>query len=100
MQLRLHHFDLPLRHVFTISRGSMTVQPTLIVELEQDGLRGYGEATTNDYYGFTLENMAAALKQVEPRLAAAKLTDPAALWDELYPALQENPFAQCALDQA
>lgn len=100
MQLRLHHFDLPLRHVFTISRGSMTVQPTLIVELEQDGLRGYGEATTNDYYCSTLENMAAALRNVEPKLTSTKLTDPIALWDECYSALQDNPFAHCALDQA
>lgn len=100
MKLRLHHFDLPLRHVFTISRGSMTVQPTLIVELEQDGVCGYGEATTNDYYGFTLENMAAALKAIEPRLAGLTLEDQVALWDEFHPALRDNPFAHCALDQA
>ena len=33
MKLQLHAFDLPLRHVFTISRESTEVQPTLIVEL-------------------------------------------------------------------
>ena len=58
MKLILHEFDLPLRHVFTISRGSIEVQKTLIVELQQDGISGDGEATTNDYYGFTLENIA------------------------------------------
>lgn len=100
MQLRLHHFDLSLRHVFTISRGSMTVQPTLIVELEQNGQRGYGEATTNDYYGFTLDNIAAALHKVEPQIRDHGLADPVALWDELYPLLADNPFAHCALDQA
>lgn len=100
MQLRLHSFDLPLRHTFTISRGSMDVQPTLIVELEQDGVRGYGEATTNDYYGATLENMSAALHGVESRLVTASATDPDALWSQLHPALHSQPFAQCALDQA
>src|SRR5687767_3610593 len=100
MLLRLHHFDLPLAHVFTISRGSISVQETLVVELSQDGMSGYGEATTNDYYGFTLENMAAALKAIEPRLNATTLEDPAELWDDLYPALKDNPFAHCALDQA
>ena len=33
MQALLQEFDLPLRHVFTISRGSITVQETLIVQL-------------------------------------------------------------------
>jgi len=61
MQIRVHAFDLPLRHVFTISRESITVQPTIVVELEQDGARGYGEATTNAYYGATREAMSATL---------------------------------------
>lgn len=100
MKLHLHTFDLPLRHTFTISRGSMDVQPTLIVELEQDGHHGYGEATTNDYYGATLKNMTAALRHVEAELADHTLDDPAGLWQALHPKLQAAPFAQCALDQA
>ena len=88
MHLRIHEFDLPLRHVFTISRESISVQKTLIVELEEDGRRGYGEATTNQYYGFTFENMAAALESVRDRLAVRCLEDPAALWDELAPWLE------------
>lgn len=100
MQLRTHQFDLPLRHVFTISRESISVQKTLIVELEEGGLRGYGEATTNRYYGYTYENMAAALETVRDELASTTLEDPVALWEQLNPKLGSNPFAQCALDQA
>jgi L-alanine-DL-glutamate epimerase-like enolase superfamily enzyme len=100
MKLRLHRFDLRLKHVFTISRGSVSVQPTLIVELEEDGLSGFGEATTNTYYGVTIENMAAALRGVEPELAGTSLDDPAQLWQQLDPQLAGNRFAQCALDQA
>jgi len=100
MKLRLHRFDLRLKHVFTISRGSVSVQPTLIVELEEDGLSGFGEATTNTYYGVTIENMAAALRVVEPELAETSLDDPAQLWQQLDPQLGGNRFAQCALDQA
>ncbi|MGE0756049.1 MAG: dipeptide epimerase [Pirellulaceae bacterium] len=100
MQLHIHEFDLPLRHVFTISRGSITVQKTLIVELEQDGVRGFGEATTNDYYGFTFENMAQALERVRPLLASYRLEDPTELWREAAPLLSDNSFALCALDQA
>lgn len=100
MQLRFHTFDLPLRHTFTISRGSVDVQPTLIVELEQDGLRGYGEATTNPYYGATLENMIGALEAAREEIEAYRLGDPAEFWQALRPSLREHPFAQCALDQA
>lgn len=100
MELRLHAFDLPLRHVFTISRESMEVQPTLVVELIEGDLHGYGESTTNHYYGFTLQNMAAALENVRQTLRTMTLQDPAALWQQLDPLLGKNPFAQCALDQA
>lgn len=98
--LRIHQFDLPLRHTFTISRESIRVQPTMIVELEEAGLRGFGEATTNRYYGFTFENMAAALEAVRAEIETLPLDDPAAFWQALYPRLKDNPFAHCALDQA
>ena len=100
MQLKIHEFDLPLALTFTISRESITVQKTLIVELEEDGYHGYGEATTNSYYGFTFENMAAALERVRGELEIRTLEDPSALWQQLHSQLHDNPFAQCALDQA
>ena len=103
MKLRLHAYDLPLRHTFTISRESITSQPSLIVELEHGGHRGYGETTANKYYGFTMESMAQALAAVESEVSAAAdvLTqDPARFWDRLAPHLKDNAFALCALDQA
>lgn len=100
MRLRIHSFDLPLRHVFTISRESISVQPTVIVELEQGGLRGYGEATTNQYYGATRESITAAIEALRPELEGADCQDPAALWDRFDARLGAHPFAQCALDQA
>ena len=100
MELRLHAFDLPLKHTFTISRGSIDIQQTLVVELADQGHSGYGEATTNDYYGFTLENMTAALENLRPQIEATRLETPADFWDLLQPKLADNPFAHCALDQA
>jgi L-alanine-DL-glutamate epimerase-like enolase superfamily enzyme len=100
MQLRLHAFDLPLRHTFTISRESITSQPTLIVELSQDGVSGYGEATSNNYYGFTIERMARDLAAIKPLLDSTALNDPTALWSRCQPLLKDDPFALCALDQA
>lgn len=100
MKLSYQSFQLKLRDPFTISRGTTTVQPTLIVRLEHAGLVGLGEATTNDYYGATLENMTRLLETVSPKLADYRLENPAELWRELDPKLAENRFAQCALDCA
>jgi L-alanine-DL-glutamate epimerase-like enolase superfamily enzyme len=100
MFLRLHAFDLPLKHTFTISRESITSQPTLIVELRQNDVRGYGEATSNQYYGFTIERMARDIAAVQSQIESTTLTDPTAFWSQLEPALRANPFALCALDQA
>ena len=100
MDLRLFGYDLPLAHTFTISRESITSQPTLIVELSQDGVSGYGEATSNSYYGFTVERMAADLAALRPLLAEERLEDPTVLWSQVQPQLAEDSFALCALDQA
>lgn len=100
MQLLFHPFDLPLRHVFTIARGSTHVSRTLIVELRHEGLRGFGEAGENSFYGAAIENMQAVLERVRPRLESAGLVEPAALWGEMKSELESNSFAQCALDMA
>lgn len=100
MDLRLHQFELRLRHPFTISRETISVQPTLIVELEAEGVRGYGEATTNPYYGVTLETLSAALERVRPEIERWNAEDPTELWETVHPALHKDSFAQCALDLA
>ncbi len=100
MKLLTHEFDLPLQHAFTISRESTTVQPTLIVELSDGTHRGYGEATSNSYYGMTLENMQQALARVRPVVESIDRLEPESLWNEVAPKLQDCPFALCALDEA
>ncbi len=100
MQLYLHTFDLRLRHIFTISRQSISTQPTLIVELRDGGRSGFGEATSDDYYGATIEAMSAVLESTRTKLEHLTLHDPASLWEQLAPILSNNPFAQCALDEA
>ena len=100
LKLRLHHFDLPLRHVFTISRESISVQPTLIVELSDGEHRGFGEATANAYYGATVERMAADLRSLQDEIEAHSSSDPESLWDQMSLRLADDFFALCALDQA
>jgi len=101
MQLHFHAFDLPLRHTFTISRESITSQPTLIVELKCGSHSGYGEATANRYYGFTIDAMARALDRVKHVVEDfGSPDDPEGLYEAVEPHLKDNPFALCALDQA
>jgi L-alanine-DL-glutamate epimerase-like enolase superfamily enzyme len=100
MKITLHAFDLPLAHTFTISRESITSQPTLVVELSQDGVSGYGEATSNNYYGFTIDRMARDLAALRDLLEGMTLSDPIELWTRCQPHLVDDPFALCALDQA
>ena len=100
MKLAYKTFDLPLKHVFTIARGSTTVQPTLIVQLSQDERHGYGEATTNTYYGATAAQMASALESVRSTIESADPLAPDNLLDELADHLQGNEFALAAIDQA
>jgi L-alanine-DL-glutamate epimerase-like enolase superfamily enzyme len=100
MKLTLHRFELPLKHTFTIAYDSRDTQETLIVELADGPHRGYGEATSNPYYGATIEEMTSRLESLRERLDGYAFGTPEALWSELDPLLHENAFAQCALDMA
>ncbi|MPR34613.1 dipeptide epimerase [Salmonirosea aquatica] len=100
MTLHYHTFDLRLKHTFTIAHDSRDVQPTLIVELREGTLCGYGEATSNKYYGISIEGMKAALENVRKLVEGAEWGTPEVLWEMTHPFLKENPFAQCALDEA
>ncbi|MFD2513573.1 dipeptide epimerase [Pontibacter locisalis] len=100
LKLSIRSFDLPLKHTFTISYDSRDVQPTLIVELQQDGHKGYGEATSNPYYGFTIESMTEALENIREQVESTELTSPEEFWSMMQPLLKDNPFALCALDMA
>lgn len=100
MNLQVQGLDLPLKHRFTIAHQSREVQETLIIRLEEDGLFGLGESTTNPFYGITLDNMREALEKFKPVLLGGKWNTPAELWELGKEIFRDNPFAQCALDQA
>ena len=59
MNLKYKKSDLPFKHPFTISKGTKTHQPALLVELEFFGIKGYGEAPAIPYYNISVEKMIA-----------------------------------------
>ncbi|MCE6989157.1 dipeptide epimerase [Dyadobacter sp. CY323] len=100
MQLTYHTFDLQLKHTFTIAHDSRDIQPTLIVELSDGFTSGFGEATSNPYYGITIDNMIAALETVRDLVESGNYNSAEQLWDLANPYLTSNSFSQCALDEA
>lgn len=100
MEVLLKPYQLKLKHTFTISRESHDVQPSLIVQLDDDGFLGLGEATSNPYYNITVNKMRDAISVLIPEIQAHKNKTPEAFWDVFYPLLKNNMFALCALDLA
>ena len=68
MQLRVRQVSLTLAETFTISRQSRDVEEVVHVELEQDGIVGYGEGAPVDYWGETPDSLCAFLEDEAPAL--------------------------------
>ncbi|WP_160716599.1 dipeptide epimerase [Chitinophaga solisilvae] len=100
MKLTLFPFELKFRYTFTISRKSKDVQPLLVVELQQDGYSGLGETADNSYYNMTVPRLMEAINAHRSFIENYTLDKPEIFWQEMYPRLQDNMFALCALDLA
>ncbi|TDO70455.1 L-alanine-DL-glutamate epimerase-like enolase superfamily enzyme [Flavobacterium chryseum] len=100
MKLILRAYDLKLKHTFRISRKSIDFQPSLIVELQEDGFSGFGEATSNPYYNITIEILQNDIEQIREVIEKTTNESPDEFWNKISPLLANNPFALCALDNA
>ena len=100
MNIRFHRYALPLEHEFTIARGSTSVQNTLVVELEQDGISGFGESTENSFYGHTQDSMIKSIERCRSVLSEYEFGTPMEVWEKLCVVIPDDPFALAALDLA
>ncbi len=100
MKLRYWSYELPFIHPFTISKGTKTHQPTLIVELEHLGRKGYGEAPAISYYNIPVEKMIEDIELKKRFIENYALTDPERYWHYLHHLFPKNNFLVCALDMA
>jgi len=100
MQLIIRSYDLKLKHTFTISRQSFDFKRTMIVELRDGNISGFGEASENPYYHKTLENMIQDLQNCKELIEADTEETPEEFWKKMYTHLKEDMFALCALDIA
>lgn len=99
MRLRVIRMDLPLAHVKTTPVGTVSVVRAIIVELEQDGLRGYGEVCEDALLGTRVEELAESIEKIKPSLARYALADPLAFERFLEPLLPILS-ARCAVEMA
>lgn len=100
MKLSYKQFNLPFTHPFTISKGTKTHQPTLVVELEYFGHKGYGEAPAISYYNIPVEKMIEDLERKKQFIEKFAFSDPERYWHYLHHLLPANPFLVCAIDMA
>ena len=100
MQVQYQSIRLPFVHPFTISKGTKTHQPSLIVQLEHRGVVGYGEAPAIAYYNITVEQMIEDLEKKKDLIERFAFTDPERYWHYLHHVFPYNPFLVCALDMA
>ena len=100
MKIKYRSYNLRFKHPFTISRGTKTHQPTLIVELEHFGIKGYGEAPAISYYDLPVEKMIEDLEAKKAFIEKFSFTDPERFWHYCHHLFPKNSFLVCALDIA
>jgi L-alanine-DL-glutamate epimerase-like enolase superfamily enzyme len=64
-KLRYRPYTLELRHVFTVASFSRSTTPVVLIELEYDGVIGYGEASMPPYLGESQESVVHFLNQID-----------------------------------
>ena len=100
MKIEYKKSNLKFKHPFTISKGTKTHQPSLLVELELFGLKGYGEAPAISYYNLSVEEMISVIEQKKKMIEKFSFTEPERYWHYLHHLLPQDPFLVCALDLA
>ncbi len=99
MQFRFYPYTLELKHAFTVAVNTRTTTPVMMVEVEKDGVIGYGEASMPPYLGESHETAHAFLSKVDLK----KYSDPT-LFEEVLKDIDAiapgNHAAKAAVDIA
>lgn len=102
--VRVRELVLPFRIPFRISQGVMPARRSLIVELESDGVVGYGESAPGAEPFYSEETVGTVRTIYEelflPRLIGKEFATVEAFDDELRRGVRGNPFARCGLENA
>lgn len=92
--------NTPFQYPFTISKGTKTHQPALLVELDFAGIKGYGEAPAIGYYDVTVEKMMTTFNIKKRFIEKYAFNEPERYWHYLHHLLPRDHFLVAALDIA
>lgn len=65
MKITFRPYPLLLSHTFTVATCSRTTTPDVLLELEHEGLTGYGEASMPPYLGESIDSVMSFLGKVD-----------------------------------
>ncbi len=91
LNLSFYPYELKLRHAFNLARSSRTVTPDVQVQLEYDGLVGYGEASMPPYLGESIDSVTSFLS----RLDMSQFKDPFRI-DDIHDYMDSVAPGNCA----
>lgn len=99
LNLKFFPYELQLRHAFNLARSQRTTTPGVQVEIEYDGLTGYGEASMPPYLGESVASVTSFLSQLD----LGQFSDPFRI-EEIHEYLDsvapDNRAAKAAVDIA
>ena len=72
LNLSFEPYELKLKHAFNLARSQRTTTPDVQVQIEYDGVVGYGEASMPPYLGESVESVTKFLSQLD----LSQFTDP------------------------
>ncbi|NBB89417.1 MAG: hypothetical protein GVX96_06510 [Bacteroidetes bacterium] len=99
MKIHVYPQKLPLKKPFVLAHGTYHFREALIIELEEGGITGYGEATAISYYGKTISNFIQHIKAKEKILTALRVS-PSRSFPSVPLIFPDEPFLQSAVDCA
>lgn len=100
MNIRYKKYKFRFKDQFTISKGTKSIQESLIIELEYFGIKGLGEAPYISYYNNPVEEMISLIEKKRIFLEKFSFSDPERYWHYLHHLFHDSPFLVCALDMA
>ncbi len=100
MDIQYKVINTEFKYPFTISKGTKTHQPALLVELNHRGIKGLGEAPAISYYHIPVEKMIEDIESKRAMIEAYNLNEPERFWHFLHHAFPGNNFLIAALDIA
>ena len=65
LNLRFRPYELQLRHAFNLARSQRTTTPGVQVEIEYDGITGFGEASMPPYLGESVTSVTEFLSKLD-----------------------------------